>query len=50
VSEKSQANIKSLEELEKKLEEADQEAEGVRQEYMALYARNQREKETYKKK
>lgn len=46
---KYQENLRSLEEMEKKLTEVEQEAQGVRQEYMALYARNQREKETLKK-
>jgi chromosome segregation ATPase len=46
---KSQENFKTLEEMEKKLAEAEQEAQGFRQEYMALYARNQQEKESLKK-
>jgi hypothetical protein len=50
VSSQSKGNIQSIEELEKKLGEAEREAEGVQQEYMALYARNQQEKEEFKKK
>lgn len=46
---KSQANLKTLEDLEKKLEETEREAQGVKQEYMALYARSQQEKESFKK-
>jgi hypothetical protein len=46
---KSQANIRTLGELEKKLAAAEQETQGMKQEYMALYARNQREKEVLKK-
>ena len=46
---KSQENLKALEEMEQKLGEAEQEVQGVRQEYMALYARNQQDKESLKK-
>jgi hypothetical protein len=38
-----------LEELEKRLEDAEREAKGFQQEYMALYARSQEEKNTIKK-
>jgi hypothetical protein len=46
---KSQENLQALEEMEQKLGEAEQEVQGVRQEYMALYARNQQDKESLKK-
>jgi hypothetical protein len=49
IKEKTQNSVKSIEDLEKKLVEAEQEARDMRQEYMALYARNQQEKETLKK-
>jgi len=49
VKAKSQTNLNSLEKLEKKLEAAESEAKAVRQEYMALYARKQKEKETLQK-
>jgi hypothetical protein len=48
VSGKSQTTLKSLQELEKKLDDAEHEAQGVRQGYMALYARNKHEKEALK--
>jgi archaellum component FlaC len=48
--EKFQGSSKTLEELEKKLDDAEREAKGVQEEYMALYARNQREKEGFQKK
>ncbi len=48
--EKFQGSNKNLEELEKKLEDAEREAKGVQEEYMALYARNQKEKEGFQKK
>jgi hypothetical protein len=46
---KTKGNVQSIEELEKKLEEAEREAQGVQQEYTALYARNQQERENIKK-
>jgi hypothetical protein len=46
---RSQGSSKNLEELEKRLEEAEKEAKGFQQEYMALYARSQEEKNTIKK-
>ncbi len=49
ISSKTKGNFQSIEELEKKLEQAEQEAKGVQEEYMALYARNQQEKEAIKK-
>lgn len=49
LQQKSQANSKALGDLEEKLQEAEQEALRVKQEYMALYARNQQEKEVLKK-
>lgn len=49
IKEKTQDSIKSVGDLEKKLEEAEQEARNMREEYMALYARNQQEKETLTK-
>ncbi len=49
ISSKTKGNVQSIEELEKKLEQAEQEAKGVQEEYMALYARNQQEKEAIKK-
>lgn len=49
LQQKSQANSKALGDLEKKLQEAEQEALRVKQEYMALYARNQQEKEVLKR-
>jgi hypothetical protein len=48
--ERYQSSSKTLEELEKKLQDAEQEAKGVQEEYMALYARNQQEKEGFQKK
>ncbi|MEJ2070797.1 MAG: hypothetical protein P8X58_10405, partial [Syntrophobacterales bacterium] len=49
IQKNSRENFKALGEMEKKLEIAEQEVQGVRQEYMALYARNQQGKETLKK-
>jgi hypothetical protein len=49
ISAKTKGNVQSIEELEKKLDEAEREAQGVQQEYMALYARSQQEKEAIKK-
>ena len=49
ISAKTKGNVQSIEELEKKLEEAEREAQGVQQEYTALYARNQQEREKIKK-
>jgi len=49
IQKKSRENLQALGEMEKKLEIAEQEVQGVRQEYMALYARNQQGKETLKK-
>jgi hypothetical protein len=49
IKERTQDSFKSIEDLETKLVEAEQEAQDMRQEYMALYARNQQEKETMKK-
>lgn len=46
---KSQDFSKNMQDLERKLAETDEEAKRVKQEYMALYARNQREQETLKK-
>ena len=46
---KTKGNVQSIEEPEKKLEEAEREAQGVQQEYTALYARNQQERENIKK-
>jgi hypothetical protein len=48
--EKFQDRSKNLEELEKKLDDVEREAKGVQEEYMALYARNQKEKEGFQKK
>jgi len=47
--EKSLGSSKTLEELEKRLEEAEREARGFQQEYMALYAHSQEEKNKLKK-
>ena len=49
ISAKTKGNVQSIEELEKKLEQAEQDAKGVQEEYMALYARSQKEKEAIKK-
>ncbi|MGQ9687637.1 MAG: hypothetical protein ACUVXF_02440 [Desulfobaccales bacterium] len=49
LKEKSQDNTNSMEELQKKLEEAEREAHVIRQEYMTLYARSQQEKDILKK-
>jgi hypothetical protein len=49
VSAMSKGSAQSIDELEKKLEEAEKEAQGIQQEYMALYARSQQEKEVIKK-
>lgn len=49
ISSKTKGNVQSIEELEKKLEQAEQDAKGVQEEYMALYARSQQEKEAIKK-
>ncbi len=49
ISAKTKGNVQSIEELEKKLEQAEQDAKGVQEEYMALYARSQQEKEAIKK-
>jgi hypothetical protein len=49
VSAMSKGNAQSIDDLEKKLEEAEKEAQGIQQEYMALYARSQQEKEAIKK-
>jgi hypothetical protein len=46
---KAHENFQALQDLEKKLQETEEEAKRVKQEYMALYARNQQEKETLKK-
>jgi len=47
---KSQETGNYLHELEKKLQQAEQETAGVQQEYMALYARSQQEKAVFKRK
>uniref|UniRef100_A0A7C5EPP4 VWA domain-containing protein n=1 Tax=Desulfobacca acetoxidans TaxID=60893 RepID=A0A7C5EPP4_9BACT len=47
--EKSLISAKTLEELERKLQEAEKEAEAVQSEYMALYARSQENKQALKK-
>ncbi len=47
--EKVQTNLQSIKDLENKLKENEEEAARVREEYMALYARNQREQEAMKK-
>jgi hypothetical protein len=46
---KSQEYFKNMQDLEKKLIETEEEAKRVREEYMALYARNQREQQALKK-
>jgi len=46
---KAQEYFKNMQDLEKKLVETDEEAKRVREEYMALYARNQREQRLLKK-
>lgn len=45
----TKGSAQSIDELEKKLEDAEKEAQGIQQEYMALYARSQQEKEAIKK-
>ncbi len=47
--ERSQTSMRSLEDLEKKLEDTVQESKAVQEEYMALFARNEQEKSTLKK-
>ena len=49
IQKKYQENLRSSEELEQRLTVAEQEAKGVNQEYMALYARNPQEKDLLKK-
>ncbi|MFW6127216.1 MAG: hypothetical protein ACOC6K_03280 [Thermodesulfobacteriota bacterium] len=46
---KSQEYFKNMQDLEQKVIETDEEAKRVREEYMALYARNQREQRALKK-
>jgi hypothetical protein len=42
-------SIKVIGELEQRLQDAETEAKSVQEEYMALFARSQREKDTLKK-
>lgn len=48
-SQEYQQKSKIINELEQRLEEAEKEAKSVQEEYMALYARSQKEKQTLKK-
>ena len=48
-AQRSRSDHHTLEELSKKLEEAESEAQSMKEEYMALYARTQGGKETLRK-